>query len=319
MLSYVRHLLLTYCSHDLQSIPSHGIYQLLTSEHLETFHANFSNAIESSEDYFRSDDPDDRSKADKRSVSQSSTDSSDSVIFANVDAAPPVTADRPIVAQALNSDSHEKDCNSPSRSEEGYGSFSGDSTLDHTPEHASPIDETADEIAALGIIEECEEIPDYGVALRPAELHSISPEKERRFPRRTPLNTRTKGVLSPGASPTRQKLAEMDPVPRVRRIPPSQAGMSDNARNLLSMGYALSIIGEKFEKSSNIVGSVKSVILKAGQAIEKTQNGSVDGKSRFGGSRYGTASRYSGSKFGGSKRSVARTVLLEETLPDWGF
>lgn len=339
MLAYLRYLLLTYVCQDLNSIPSHGICQLLTSEHLETFHSAFSSALERSEsggpdNYFRPGRSSDRHVTGTRSSSQTTSDATESSASTNAEMDLKAIHSHPPQSEEIHKQRQTIDtpdtkisvmpCSSPTRSDEGYGSYSGDS-LDHSLEHAHLGDDTADEIAALGIIDECEEVPDYGVALEPAAFHSISPQKERQSPRRKSSGSVLDGGISPGASPTRKKLAELaDPTPTSRRVPSSKAGMSENARHLLSMGYALSIIGEKFEKSRSIEGSVKSVIIKAGQAIEKSQSGSVYGKSRFGGSkyggsRYGAGSKYGGSKFGGSKRSVARSVVLEETLPDWGF
>lgn len=375
MLAYVRYLLINYLYQDLDSVPSHEFYQLLTSEHLETFQAAFSsldgtlNDIENDGD--RTHEPQ-RAPAQRElpsaeteaaSVNVPSSGPEESIIEARSSTPttgagenPGRTTTRTTITPTAGPTPPRQptlprrraQCDSPTRSDEGYGSYSGESYTDRAPDHDNG-DDTNEEIAALGIIEEGDEVPDYGVALEPAAFNSISPQKPVPSPQaqhttRRPSSAGSSGhggKLSPGASPTRTRLAELTgPTPKQRRTTAAATtksqtgavggGLSENARNLLSIGYTLSLMGEKMDRTRSIEGSVKSVILKAGQAIEKSQAGSVYGKSRYGESKYGGSkyggskyggggSRYGGSKFGGSKRSVARSVVLEENLPDWGF
>lgn len=333
MLAYLRYLLNDYVYQDVDSLPSHEFYQLLTSEYLETFHDAFSMTIEmggtSDSDigsYFRANTEKQVEPSEIEDIPLSPAIESGTVL----ESAEPVPASpdtgsneqegrqqdeaEPGPSGGITSTSilgRPIRCDSPTRSDEGYGSYNGESFDERSHDHGN--EETVEEIAALGIIEEGDELPDYGVALEPVTVTSISPEKPAKS-RRISQDSPDLEELSSGVSPTKQRLADLSgPAPRASRSTSAKAGMSDNARNIIAMGYTLSLIGEKFEGARSVEGSVRSVILKAGQAIEKSQAGSVHGKSRYGGSRYG------GSKFGGSKRSVARSVVLEETLPSWGF
>lgn len=333
MLAYVRHLVLNYVYQDGAAAPSHEFYELLTSEHLETFHVAFGDVINLNETPAQETENNENHSAPNPTVPEvapaninidrDTTQNRAEVEIQSTntrDDGPSVSLESPrdrtaSPAKMLGAPIH---CDSPSRSDEGYGSYCGEYAGDQGIERE--LDGTNEEIVALGIIEECEEVPDYGVALVPSPYTSISPQK--RTPTRHRSSNTPKGAyaLSQGASPTRQRLAEMSgPTPKIRRSAPSRTGVSENARNLMTMGYTLSLLGEKFDKTRSIEGSVKSVILKAGQTIEKSQSGSVYGKSRYNGSRYAGSKCGGGSRFGGSKRSVARSIVLEETLPSWGF
>ena len=285
MLGFLQYILINYVFTDIDALPSHDFYQLLTSEHIETFHAAFSSSLNSQAD------------SDHSSLSSSahSRHSSKHDIQHIEHAVPEIQQQRPPPVKTIQP-FIETTVDSPAKSDEGYGSF---------------VDETVDEIAALGIIEEGDELPDYGVSMLPSSYSSLSPIRRNR----RDSSSSQAMALSPGLTPTKQKLAQLKP-----QITQQNASkMSQDARNVLAMGYTLSLLGEKFDKARSIEGSVKSVIIKAGQAIERgSQAGSVYGKSRYAGSRYG-GSRYGGSKFGGSKVSVAKSVRLDETLPSWGF
>ncbi|CCG82758.1 protein of unknown function [Taphrina deformans PYCC 5710] len=331
MLAYLRYLAINYVYQDLDSIPSHEFLNLLTSEHLETFQAAFSslnttlNEIEEADENDgtvveapRLETPQDDDATPPREEEERLLGENDQT------QSPPKPGSRTGSAEAGAPDAlpgsgdagQATQYDSPSRSDEGYGSNSGESIPDRAQDHEH--DETSDEIAALGIIEEDDEVPDYGVALEPATYNSISPLRQKTV-RRSSQVSADRIDASPRTSPTRARLAELTgPTPRAKRLTSTRGGMSDNARHLLSIGYTLSLMGEKLDKTRSVEGSVKSVIIKASQAIEKSQAGSVHGKSRYGGSKYG-GSRYAGSKFGGSKRSVARSIVLEENLPAWGF
>lgn len=320
-LGYFKYSLEAYLLPNAEARPSYDFYELLATQHLETFHGAFKDTL----------------RIGENNELEVAVEPVETIVPEVVPAQPETvlpehdssSAERPTVdidnsadtiQPALQREKHLRvtALDSPTRSDEGYGSFLGESSFSEHSVHEA--EESMDEIAALGIIEECDELPDYGVAMIPAPCASISPVKK---PRRESESTEQYRD-SINVSPTKRQLEALSKPVTTGMNRSASTKRGQDAKNVLAMGYTLALLGERFDKARSIEGSVKSVIIKAAQAIERgSQAGSVYGKSRYGGSRYGGSryapSRYAGSKFGGSKLSVAKSIVLDETLPSWGF
>lgn len=188
-----------------------------------------------------------------------------------------------------------------------------------------------EEIAALGILKEGADLPDYGVAMEAIDENAIlaSPPRSRLASPAKPAKATdlVPGVdasaeMAPAAALAPEVGADSLPAAtansRVRKAPSVAGSHRSDAQKVIAMSYALSLLGEKFERrraaasrygvnEDEIEGSVRSVIVKAGQAIDRAASvsGSQYGnRSRFGGSRY-APSRQGGAEYRPSANTAA--------------